>query len=129
MISGHGKSRDTWPKGDRGIWKEESKVILRNTGVFVAPGSGNYICLLEFRKVLYFFHCRAGEDVYTFVYPQYFRYLQDVPGSNEGLEKCGIRVSSRSFGRGNGKASIGKNMIVGVIVDQFVVSNFCKIFF
>ena len=21
VISGHGKSRDTWPKGDRGIWK------------------------------------------------------------------------------------------------------------
>ena len=27
-ISGHGKSRDTWPKGDRGIWKQDSKIIF-----------------------------------------------------------------------------------------------------
>ncbi len=44
-ISGHGKSLDTWPKGDRGIWKKESKNTLRNTGVFVAPGSGTKFCL------------------------------------------------------------------------------------
>ena len=46
-ISGHGKSRDTWPKGDRGIWKQESKMIFRNTGVFVAPGSGNCVCFFS----------------------------------------------------------------------------------
>ena len=63
------------------------------------------------------------------MYPQYFMYLQDVLGSIEGLENYGIKDSCRSFGRGNGKASVGKNMIVGVIVDQYVVSNFCKIFF
>jgi hypothetical protein len=40
-ISGHGKSKgNSWPKGDRGLGKSESHVILCNTGVFVAPGSG-----------------------------------------------------------------------------------------
>jgi len=38
-ISNHGK-KGVWPKGDRGLSKQESVVILRNSGVFVAPGSG-----------------------------------------------------------------------------------------
>ena len=49
VISGHGKSRDTWPKGDRGIWKQDSKMIFQNTGVFVAPGSGN--CVYVFSAI------------------------------------------------------------------------------
>lgn len=41
-ISGHGKSQGSWPKGDRGLGKQESYVILCNTGVFVPPGSGRF---------------------------------------------------------------------------------------
>ncbi len=37
-ISNHGKTKGTWAKGDRGLGKKES---LRNTGVFVSPGSGS----------------------------------------------------------------------------------------
>ena len=48
-ISGHGKSRDTWPKGARSIWKHDWKMIFRNTGVFVAPGSGN--CVYVFSTI------------------------------------------------------------------------------
>ena len=40
-ISGHGRSRGTWPKGDRGLGKQDSALILRNTGVFIPAGSGN----------------------------------------------------------------------------------------
>ena len=29
----------TWPKGDRGLGKHESEVVLRKTGVFIQPGS------------------------------------------------------------------------------------------
>ena len=41
-ISGHGKSKGSWPKGDRGLSKHESFMILCNTGVFVPPGSGRF---------------------------------------------------------------------------------------
>lgn len=40
-ISNHGKTKGTWVKGDRGLGKKESSFILRNTGVFVPPGSGS----------------------------------------------------------------------------------------
>ena len=36
----------TWPKGDAGLGKHESEVVLRMTGVFVQPGSGK---ILKFR--------------------------------------------------------------------------------
>jgi hypothetical protein len=52
-----------------------------------------------------------------------------VPGSIEGLGKWDIRVSGTRIGRRNGKASIDKNMIVGVIANQAVASNLCKILF
>lgn len=48
-ISDHGKSKGVWPKGDRGLGKKESCIILHNTGVFVPPGSGKYI---KWRSIL-----------------------------------------------------------------------------
>ena len=43
-LSNHGKGRNkTWPKGDRGLGKHESEVVLRKTGVFVQPGSGKIL--------------------------------------------------------------------------------------
>lgn len=42
-ISGHDKSKaSTWPKGDRGLGKEESWIILHRTGLFVPVGSGAF---------------------------------------------------------------------------------------
>ena len=40
-ISGHGRSRATWPKGNRSLVKKDSALIMNNTGLFVPPGSGN----------------------------------------------------------------------------------------
>jgi hypothetical protein len=69
----------------------------------------NSICLLD----QVFLSLSSAESVYNYTYIHYyFRYLQKVPGSNEGLRKWDIRVSGTSFGRRNGKVSIGKNMIV-----------------
>ena len=39
-LSNHGKKKGNWPKGERGITKSESEVLLRKTGVFVPVGSG-----------------------------------------------------------------------------------------
>lgn len=39
-ISGHGKGKGPWPKGERGLGKKESEVILHKTGSFVQVGSG-----------------------------------------------------------------------------------------
>jgi len=30
----------SWPKGDRGLKKHESEILLRNTGMFIQAGSG-----------------------------------------------------------------------------------------
>ena len=35
--------KKTWPKGDRGLGKHESEVVLGKTGVFVQPGSGKIL--------------------------------------------------------------------------------------
>ena len=50
-ISNHGKRRGVWPKGDRGLGKKESELILRRTGLFVQVGSG------KFYFPLYRFNC------------------------------------------------------------------------
>ena len=43
-LSNHGKGPNkTWPKGDRGLGKHELEVVLRETGVFVQPGSGKIL--------------------------------------------------------------------------------------
>ena len=40
-VSGHGESRVTSiPKGDRGIGKRDSRIILKVSGKFIQPGSG-----------------------------------------------------------------------------------------
>ena len=39
-ISGHGKGKGLWPKGERGLGKNESEAVLRKTGLFVQVGSG-----------------------------------------------------------------------------------------
>jgi len=50
-ISGHGKVKTTkWPKAERGIGKQQSAFILRETGVFIQVGSG--MC-----KVKWIIHC------------------------------------------------------------------------
>lgn len=41
-ISNHGrKSKKHWPKGERGVGKYESELLLQNTGLFIQVGSGN----------------------------------------------------------------------------------------
>ena len=40
-ISKHGKGKGGWPKGERGLGKQESAVILEHTGSLVPVGSGN----------------------------------------------------------------------------------------
>ena len=42
-ISGHGIGGKRWPKADRGLGREHSKFILKETGVFVQVGSGKPI--------------------------------------------------------------------------------------
>ena len=40
-LSNHGEGRSKiWPKGDRGVGKEDSEMVLRLTGVFIQTGSG-----------------------------------------------------------------------------------------
>lgn len=40
-VSGHGEGRVTSiPKGDRGIGKRVSQIILKVSGKFIQPGSG-----------------------------------------------------------------------------------------
>ena len=41
-ISNHGKGKGVWPKGERGLGKKESELILRKTGSFVQVGSGKF---------------------------------------------------------------------------------------
>lgn len=40
QISNHGKGKRTWPKGERGIGKRDTQLILKRTGVFIQAGSG-----------------------------------------------------------------------------------------
>jgi len=41
VLSNHGNPKGkSWPKGDRGLGKKESEMLLRKTGVFVPVGSG-----------------------------------------------------------------------------------------
>ena len=41
-ISNHGKGKGVWPKGERGLGKRGSEMILRKTGSFVQVGSGKF---------------------------------------------------------------------------------------
>ena len=45
LLSDHGKQKGTWPKGERGIGKSDSEIILRRTGIFVPVGSGKKVSL------------------------------------------------------------------------------------
>ncbi|KAK2563093.1 hypothetical protein P5673_013431 [Acropora cervicornis] len=48
-VSGHGESRVTSiPKGDRGIGKRDSRIILKVSGKFIQPGSVERV--FEFRE-------------------------------------------------------------------------------
>ena len=46
-ISNHGKGKGVWPKGERGLGKRESEVILRKTSSFVQVGSGKFYLLFS----------------------------------------------------------------------------------
>ena len=50
-ISNHGKGKGVWPKGERGLGKRESEVILRKTGSFVQVGSDKFYFL--FSRMVY----------------------------------------------------------------------------
>jgi hypothetical protein len=40
-LSNHGQtSKKSWPKGERGVGKQESEMLLRRTGMFIQAGSG-----------------------------------------------------------------------------------------
>ena len=83
-ISGHGKSKGSWPKGDRGLGKQESSIILCNTGVFVPPGSGRLFLKIESTSVyLNIMPCNATSlCLYGIEYLVYIldrRNLQEVP--------------------------------------------------
>ena len=56
-LSNHGKGRNkAWPKGDRGLGKHESEVVLRKTGVFVHSGTGK-ILKTQFSQIgVYFYY-------------------------------------------------------------------------
>ena len=41
-ISNHNKGKGVWPKGERGLGKRGSEMILRKTGSFVQVGSGKF---------------------------------------------------------------------------------------
>ena len=47
-VSQHGKGCKKWPKCDRGIDKDDSKLILKKTGIFLPVGSGKLLFPLEF---------------------------------------------------------------------------------
>ena len=43
-LSNHGKGKkNVWPKGDRGLGKQDSEKVLQKTGVFIAVGSGKIV--------------------------------------------------------------------------------------
>ena len=44
-ISCHGKEKGVWTKGERGLGKKESEVILQKTGSFFQVGSGKFYFL------------------------------------------------------------------------------------
>ena len=53
-ISKHGTSKNkktSWPIGDRGLSKDDSQLILRQTGIFVQAGSGRYYFLTVYHNV------------------------------------------------------------------------------
>ena len=50
-ISNHGKGKGVRPKGERGLGKRESEVILRKTGSFVQVGSDKFYFL--FSRMVY----------------------------------------------------------------------------
>ena len=68
-ISEHGKTKGTWPKGDRGVGKRESSIILRNTGVFVPPGSGGFFQCVAARYYLCYCLC---VNQYAYILSQVF---------------------------------------------------------
>ena len=43
VLSNHGKTKKSWPKGDRGLGKLQSELLLRDNGVFLQAGSGNLV--------------------------------------------------------------------------------------
>ena len=59
-LSNHGKgSRKIWPKGDRGLGKQDSETVLQKTSVFIQAGSGNclyyiYIFISCVRQFIHF---------------------------------------------------------------------------
>ena len=40
VLSNHRQGKGKWPKCDRGICKDDSQLILKNTGIFLQIGSG-----------------------------------------------------------------------------------------
>ena len=58
IISNHNKGKGVWPKGERGLGKRGSEVILRKTGSFVQVGSGlglGSIVLFIYSFIYFFF--------------------------------------------------------------------------
>ena len=58
IISNHDKGKGVWPKGERGLGKRGSEVILRKTGSFVQVGSGlglGSIVLFIYSFIYFFF--------------------------------------------------------------------------
>lgn len=56
-LSNHGKGKKSaWPKGDRGLGKQDSERVLQGTGVFIAVGSG---------KIVYIIFIHASISIYN----------------------------------------------------------------
>ena len=50
MLSGHGDDSIKIPKAERGLSKVDSQIVLQETGVFVAVGSGGLIVFDKLQK-------------------------------------------------------------------------------
>ena len=82
-ISNHGKSHRTWPKGDRGIGKRDSQIILMKTGVLLQVGSGKLtLCTLFNSSRLKFIFVFSKLHVSSWFF--LFRYLRNMSKNPKG---------------------------------------------
>jgi hypothetical protein len=82
-LSNHGKgSKKVWPKGDRGLGKQGSEVVLEKTGVFIPAGSGKILLTFNFIYIIYKF---AKYQFILFYMSWFIRNLQNMPQYRQEL--------------------------------------------
>ena len=75
-------SKKVWPKGDRGLGKQGSKVVLEKTGVFIPAGSGKILLTFNFIYIIYKF---AKYQFILFYMSWFIRNLQNMPQYRQEL--------------------------------------------